>query len=843
MLDITCIVLLMASQIANFVSCLGVYDSTLQGTGFAMDVSGLIGTSDLSLNTGYLSNTTAFVMPSATNGRGISFTGWFNPIGNQPSSYTPIFDVSCGPTNSSIILTVSGDTITNNPFLVGSYTVNGTTITISTPSAQVLSDAWNFFSYTLCCSGSTLVQNLYVNNNTTSLTSGTYSAMTFSQTMLGYGFGNFANYYNGKIDDFRYYARVITPMEIRVLNSFNYGNINVATLVPSLGTITFTPGLPTSIPFVFSNTGTYSYLQYRRIGNNGTASSGTLSPSVMSASGQSYTWSDTTVVPAVTYLYTWTPYILGTPGIPSGVQSIYTLAPATVFTGFSASAFTPTNGVGGYTGLTLNWTGGTGTSINYLYYINNTPITANYTGSGSSQILTFTALTAPTSGTTPTPYAWYVDICANNLAGTTHGIYTVYAPPTTLVLSSSYASNNVTLTWTGGLAGNTVNFYYYITSGTGTQSSAPITSPTVVAVTGSGPWIFDVSATNTSGTTYALTTSTQAKMIIGTVTTMQAGDVTSTVTSNSLVYNYYILKTVGSYTINYTSLSSSTVYALIVGGGGSGGTSWGGGGGAGGVAMSSFTVPVSGSNQTITVVVGAGGTPVTNNIPVNGSNSSVVFNGTGGNAVTPSSITAVGGGQGGNGYSGTLVGTTGGSAGGNGSAQSTGTTTGGTAGNTNTGINYANAGGGNNYGSGNTNYYTSGGGGGGAGAVGQTPNGTGGGNGGNGIQPITTLYGIKDIPNYGTYYYGGGGGGYSYYVNTGNGGQGGGGGGSGQAQGGSAGTGGTSGVNTGGNGIGGNNSATGGNGGANTGSGGGGNNGGTTGGNGGSGIVIIAFPQ
>jgi hypothetical protein len=828
----------MASQIANFASCLGNYDATLQGTGYTMDISGLVGSSDLSLNTGYLSNTTAFVMPTASNGRGISFTGWFNPIGLQSSSYTPIFDVSCGPTNSSIILTISGDTITNNPFLVGNYTVNGTTITITTPTAQVLSNAWNFFAYTLCCSGSTLVQNLYVNNNITSLTGGTYSALTFSQTVLGYGFGNFANYYNGKIDDFRYYARVITPMEIRVLNSFNYGNNNVTSLIPSLGTITFTAGLPTSVPFVFSNTGTYSYLQYKRIGNNGSATQGILSPTVMSASGQSYTWSDTTVTPAITYLYTWTPFILGTPGMPSGVQSIYTLAPASAFTGLSASAFTPTGGAGGWTGFKLNWIGGSGTSITYTAYMNGilTSVNSGNLNDGSTGVI-FSGLTAPTSGTTPTPYAWYIDICANNLAGTTHGIYTVYAPPTTLVLTSSYNSttNQVTLTWGGGIAGNTVNYYYYIRSGTGTQSSAPITSPAVISVTnGGGPWIFDVSATNTSGTVVTSTTVSATPFTITSITTSNGsyltdqksslsgnlstgnGIVGGTSTTSGITYNNYAFgqtSTWGTYTISYTCGSSSYMYVLAVGGGGGGGYYGCGGGGGGGVVMLPVIIPAS-SSQTITISVGNGGTwPGSGQIAFDGSNSTVVFNvntslnilanGGGGSGYNPAHTSAGGLGGGGNNY------------------------LGGSKNNSN--YNYSTAGG-NPYPSGND---SAGGGGGGAGTAGANGISNNGGVGGNGIKCI--LPGINSFSpsgvTYGTYFWSGGGGGSDAGVGGVGGSGGGGGGGGGGALGGGGGisSGGTSGTSSGA-------------GGKNTGGGGGGafvNNGNS----GGSGIVVIAFPQ
>ena len=838
----------MSTSIANFASCLGKYDATLSGTA-VMDISGTIGNSDLSMNTGYLTNTTGFVMPSAINGNGISFSGWFNPNGAEASNYTPIFDISCSATQS-ITLCVSGNSLT--PALVGNY--NGNQVYQAT---GITANAWNFFTYTICCSGASqqLVQNLYVNNNTVSVTGGTYTALTFANSNVGYGTGIFANYFNGKIDDFRYYGRVITPMEVQVLNSYAYGKSTVSTLVPSLGTITYTAGLPTSVPFVFTNTGTYSYLQYKRIGNNGTAYMGTLSPSAMVPSGQTYTWTDTTVVPAVTYLYTWTPYILGTPGLSSSVQSIYTLAPASAFTGFTPSAFTPTGGVGGWTGFTLTWTGGVGTSINYLYYINNTPITANYTGSGASQTLTFTGLTAPTSGTTPTAYAWYVDICANNLAGTTKGTTTVYAPPTAITgLTSSYNStlNQVTLTWADGLAGTAVTYSYNTTAGTASPSTGTITSPATISVTsGSGPWTFVVTAANASGSVNASTTATASPFTVNSVSYNSSvispgnfssnGILNGTSTTSGVSYNCYgFLNTASSYAINVTTATSSIISILSVGGGGSGGGSnQTGGGGAGGVLMSSILL--SAGTQTITVAVGAGGAGVLNLAGNNGSNTTVSFSTNSG-----SNITAYGGGR----AAGWIVynstqtpANSGGSGGGGGMSQTTG---GGAVGFYNYGNNGGNIGG---YG---------GGGGGGAGSVGGTSYGVNnGGNGGIGIQ--CSLNGVKDWTPSGksiisSYYWGGGGGG-CITMNSGlatnlvlaQGGVGGGGGGV------LANTGYQT-TNTGGAGF--NNGSTGGynqgnnipsqyggNAGANTGGGGGGAWDVAYGGSGGSGIVIIAFPQ
>ena len=86
----------MSTQIANFASCLGKYDgSVLAGTVATLDPSLVaIGNSDLSLNSGYLSNPNAFTTPNVGNGTGFSVTGWFNPAGAQASFFTPIFDMS-----------------------------------------------------------------------------------------------------------------------------------------------------------------------------------------------------------------------------------------------------------------------------------------------------------------------------------------------------------------------------------------------------------------------------------------------------------------------------------------------------------------------------------------------------------------------------------------------------------------------------------------------------------------------------------------------------------------------------------------------------------------------------
>ena len=506
-------------------------------------------------------------------------------------------------------------------------------------------------------------------------------------------------------------------------------------------------------------------------------------------------------------------------------------APPSPITGFTPSVITST-------GFTLTWTGGAGVVNSYSYAVTPSGGTRTVvTPTGSAPTVVFSGLTAPSSA----PYAWTVDVSLTNVAGTTVGTTTVYAPPTALVLSSAYSAGNVTLTWTGGL-GNAVTVTYS-TTGAASPQSGTITSPAVISVTaGGGPWTFDVSATNASGFVTASTTAAQNPFTINSITTTNGsyttdqksslsgslstgnGIVGGTSTTNGVTYTCYAFgqtSTWGTYTLTYTG-GNSYMYVLAVGGGGGGGGySAGGGGGAGGVVM--MPVYITGSG-TISVSVGAGAAG-TLAVGGNGSPTTVTFS-----SNASANINALGGGGGNHDA---LVGLAGGSSGGNGYYATASVTSvpplpG--------SFNYGNTGGGASSTGG-----PGGGGAGTAGTIGNSSGGSTGGSGGNGIQCF--LPGIKDFaPSgtaYGTYYWGGGGGGSSSSSGSGRGGLGGGGGG-GQSSAQAGGTGG-SGINYGGNGI--NNNGNGGNGGANTGGGGGGHWQATLSGSGGSGIVVIAFPQ
>ena len=321
-------------------------------------------------------------------------------------------------------------------------------------------------------------------------------------------------------------------------------------------------------------------------------------------------------------------------------------------------------------------------------------------------------------------------------------------------------------------------------------------------------------------------------------------DVSGTSVYNGNTYTVYSFRngpapaansnTVNSYTLTYTCTTSTYINCLLVGGGGNGSwTTVSSGGGAGGVVMKSVLLPP-GTNQTITVNVGAGG--YGGAAQYNGSNSSIVF---GASISSPSlisnTLTAFGGGAGGA-YDSGFAAKDGGSGGGGGRfylkppGNSVGNSNG-----TTSNYNWGNPGGISNILSSTT---SGGGGAGGPGFQGTDAVSVNGCAGGPGIQ--CTLPGISQFTPagfsaYGTYYWGGGGSGASLATGTatnyGRGGIGGGGG----SWGNSVYPNGTGGITV---------NATTGKGSANTGGGGGGTWTGTTGtsGDGGSGIVVIAFP-
>ena len=413
-------------------------------------------------------------------------------------------------------------------------------------------------------------------------------------------------------------------------------------------------------------------------------------------------------------------------------------APPSAIYGFTATVVTSS-------GFILAWQGGTGMGVSYTYTVNGATVVPS---SGTVSPVTLTGLTAPTSGSTPTPNVWTVVVTATNSAGTTTGTGVVYLPPTVSGVWNGAATNTLTLTVTNYVVSGLT--YTYTLTGTGMTTQTGVVgvggTATSGTLTGIGPWTVTVTAVGATGTLTGTTlVYTNAFTITPNITGWNsATDVSGPSVSNGIPYQVYAFKQTGvTYTLSYNSNQASYIYVLAVGGGGAGTCSAGAGGGGGGVVMNPVYLPVATSTINVNVGAGGSGNTVANNVSgaTAGGTTTVSFGGT-------PLIYAYGGGMG---EKGAGAGGPGGSSGG--SYASTNYTP-----PNNNYNNFANPGLLINY----SSFWTGGGGGAGtASATGSTVESAVIRAGGNGIQCF--LPGINNFAPagvaYGTYYWGGGGGG------------------------------------------------------------------------------------
>ena len=316
------------SAFANFATLVGVYDGTLYN-GVVMDTSTNVGNGDLNLsaaNRQYLLNSNSYTAPSAAVGNGMTFTGWFYPNGNQNINAlptftgSPIFDVSSTTANSAILLSCSGGVL---PTVSATY--NNTTIT---SNITIPVNGWHFFAYMVASTGAggtTAQQTLYLDGSYVATTStATYNGgVVYNNSFLGYN--GVSTYFNGKIDDFRYYNRVLTPPEISVLYKYNY--LSTATpLTPLVVVSSDAANTVGTAGITLDLSGSFSYVNIARTATGGAGSANfNVSCAAMTASSAfTYaTWKDTTATIGATYTYTVTPYILSNLG--TAVSAIVTI--------------------------------------------------------------------------------------------------------------------------------------------------------------------------------------------------------------------------------------------------------------------------------------------------------------------------------------------------------------------------------------------------------------------------------------------------------------------------------------------------------------------------------------
>jgi hypothetical protein len=186
-------------------------DASLNAGAQISTINPFIGTGSVSLSSASSQYVTVapLTVPMATTGAGVTFSGWFNASGTQPS-YATLFNMS--GSGGKISLSYNG----NNSWL--DFSANGGVEYIAS-SNPVLMNNWNYFAYTILYNGTNATHSYYLNNKLLTTLSGAYpSTVPYTNNTLGYGAG--LGYFNGFIDDFRVYTRVLSVQEIGALWNF-----------------------------------------------------------------------------------------------------------------------------------------------------------------------------------------------------------------------------------------------------------------------------------------------------------------------------------------------------------------------------------------------------------------------------------------------------------------------------------------------------------------------------------------------------------------------------------------------------------------------------------------------
>ena len=408
------------SQLSNYVSCLGNNDAVIMGTNYDLDVSFNTANTAVSLLSAQIVISKVFPMTAVATGNGFTISGWFLPYGKTQKSNALLIEMDSSVNPTAVYLTGGSSYSLNAVY-------NGVVVTTNSDisAGMVLPQTWNYFCYTVECSGNTVgtaqaIQSLYLNGssipvvNTTAL----YVSSPFTVTYMGKGIV-YTNQFQGKLAEMRSFQRVLNPVENRVLSACNnVGSAGALTIVPSV------------VIYDISSTGIY-------------VAPYTMTNTIMFSSASMFSYLTISRTPAFLY------------------------APTTVTV--SLSTLQRVNGNFVWNDVSVN------AITAYTYTI--TPFVS---GNGASP--TTTLITS----------------------GIAHG------PPTTLVLSGTYNYPNVTLSWTGGL-GDNMTLTYTLTSGTANTTTGNLTYNVAggtanMPITGTGPWTYQVTATNSKGTVNASTT-------------------------------------------------------------------------------------------------------------------------------------------------------------------------------------------------------------------------------------------------------------------------------------------------------------------------------------------------
>ena len=283
-----------------------------------------LGAKDISFNQGYVMNTSPFTTPASDDGAGVSYSGWFWPAtiqGGDMLVYVTVNTTSGSKVVATPVLQINLNTTgapTGKAWVSANY--RGTTITTSDPSSAAVPRTWNFFCFTVECSGSVAAMSLHTNGKVYAAT-GTapaYVEETWTANYLAAAGSSGSNQFVGKMADMRSFNRVMRPMEISVLYAYYRQNMKGGTpLAASLNVLGMNTtynanGTMAANTLTLDPQSVFSYIAVQRTPPfaQGAATQYVSAAQVQHVSGE-WVWTDASYNSFAPALYSLVPYAMG----------------------------------------------------------------------------------------------------------------------------------------------------------------------------------------------------------------------------------------------------------------------------------------------------------------------------------------------------------------------------------------------------------------------------------------------------------------------------------------------------------------------------------------------------
>ncbi len=196
---------------------------------------------------------------------GLSFSFWYKS--NASGLYARIFDFANGTSSDNILISTNG---ANLNYLHFNCFNGASNLNTDITDINYNDNVWRHVVWTLTyvSSGTTSIWNIYVNGILKKTTSGYYplTSVIRANCYLGRSAWSGDGYYNGYIDDFRAYHRVLTSPEVK--NIYSYTNNTVYNYAIKNGNTTITTQVQGTTPQNPATSGYSMYLSNPWLPNN-----------------------------------------------------------------------------------------------------------------------------------------------------------------------------------------------------------------------------------------------------------------------------------------------------------------------------------------------------------------------------------------------------------------------------------------------------------------------------------------------------------------------------------------------------------------------------------------------